>query len=248
MLVRFPLAFALLFAAATVHAQAGLTVIQVGQRLTILNETAAPVTFDSLRIASVEIGDGPYTGSTSARYVASLGGDIRNGSFYCSPFHPGPLCREGQPVLSGNALAPGDSVRFTSFEVFCDVCRPDVAPGRRDTMRVYSGGVAVPFNVAMPSELYVAGDATPEASAVHLGVAPNPVHGTVTMTFAQPALGAVRVAAFDALGRTVALLHDGPADEMLILRVDTALWPPSVYVVRAETAGRVAAVRLVVAR
>lgn len=246
--LRSALALAILFATAAVHAQGGLTATQVGNRLTISNETAAPVTLDSIRIASVEITDGQYRGSTSARYVASFGGKGVEGGFHCSPFRPGMLCQEGGGTLFGHEFALGDLVRFVSFEVVCDICRPAFASGGLDTMRVYSGGVAVPFNVPMPSELYVAGEAAPEAPAFRLGVSPNPARGAAVLALAQPAPGAVRVVATDALGREVAVLHDGPAGEALLLRFDTASWPPGMYMVRAEASGRVASARFVVMR
>lgn len=41
---------------------------------------------------------------------------------------------------------------------------------------------------------------------------PNPARGEVTVPFEMPAAGEVRVAVYDALGREVAVLHDGEAE------------------------------------
>ncbi|OZC01480.1 hypothetical protein BSZ36_17555 [Rubricoccus marinus] len=41
---------------------------------------------------------------------------------------------------------------------------------------------------------------------------PNPAHGEVTVPFEVPTTGEVRVAVYDALGREVAVLHDGEAE------------------------------------
>ncbi|MEL6614352.1 MAG: endonuclease [Bacteroidota bacterium] len=90
----------------------------------------------------------------------------------------------------------------------------------------------------------------PAALAVASGearmtVAPNPVR-----TQARIALGAsgerVRVEVFSALGRRVALLHDGPAPEAVTW--DAASVAPGVYVVRVASASGVDAVRVTVAR
>ena len=236
---------AVLLAATSASAQGGLTVVQHGERLVLLNETAGPVTLDSVRIASL---DEPYGASLSALYRASLGGERVDGQFHCSPYYAGGLCLEGEPTLFGRGLVPGDSVRFVSFEYRCDVCRGLAPRAVRDTMRVYSGGVATPLSVVMLDELFVASEARPEASALRLEASPNPSRGASVVTVARGAAGPVRVAVFDALGREVAVLHDGPAAEALGLRLDTSAWAPGVYVVRAVGRGEAASVRLVVAR
>ena len=236
---------AVLLAATGASAQGGLTAVQLSERLVLLNETAGPVTLDSVRIASL---DEPYGASLSALYMASLGGESVDGRFHCSPYFAEGLCLEGEPTLFGRDLVPGDSVRFVSFEYQCDICRGLAPRVVRDTMRVYFGGVAAPLNVVILEELFVGAEAPPEASAMRLEVAPNPSRGASVVTVALGAAGPVRVAAFDALGREVTVLHDGPAAEALTLRVDTSAWAPGVYVVRAAAGGRGASVRLVVAQ
>lgn len=78
-----------------------------------------------------------------------------------------------------------------------------------------------------------------------VSVAPNPVRAR-----ARIALGAsgevVRVEVFNALGRRVALLHDGPAPEAV--EWDAASVAPGVYIVRVVGASGVDAVRVTVAR
>ena len=51
---------------------------------------------------------------------------------------------------------------------------------------------------------------TPQESGLALGISPNPSAGDATVTLALDAPGAARVVVFDALGRRVAVLHDGP--------------------------------------
>ncbi len=78
---------------------------------------------------------------------------------------------------------------------------------------------------------------------------PNPARGAARVLLTLGAAGAVRVEAFDALGRRVALLHDGPLSAGThALALDAAALPAGAYVVRASGAGRTAAQRLSVAR
>ena len=102
----------------------------------------------------------------------------------------------------------------------------------------------------------VAAEAEPDAgpqeappTAFSLATHPNPARGAATVTVAMPTAGPVRVEAFDALGRRVALLHDGPlAAGTHTLGLDAAALPPGVYVVRAVTGATVASRRLTVVR
>jgi hypothetical protein len=84
---------------------------------------------------------------------------------------------------------------------------------------------------------------------LQLWVWPNPSRGaaTVALTLAQP--GEAAVALFDALGRRVALLHEGvlaAGAHRLPLRASSL--PPGVYVVRAIAGAEVAGASVVVAR
>ena len=78
--------------------------------------------------------------------------------------------------------------------------------------------------------------------------APNPSAGAVRLAFALAEAGPARLAVYDALGREVAVLADGP----LAAGPHAAEWADSVaagvYVVRLEAAGRVLTRTLVVTR
>ncbi len=78
---------------------------------------------------------------------------------------------------------------------------------------------------------------------------PNPAAGTATLALTLGRPSAVRVAAFDALGREVAVLHDGtlPAGSHA-LRLETAALPAGVYVVRATGEAGTAVRRVTVGR
>ena len=94
----------------------------------------------------------------------------------------------------------------------------------------------------------VARDAEPEPAPLAVTVAPNPTASGATVAVSGVASGAVRVAVFDALGREVAVVHDGPAAGSPRWAVDTSGWAPGAYVVRATTATASGAAGLVVAR
>ena len=94
----------------------------------------------------------------------------------------------------------------------------------------------------------VAGGAAPAPEALGLSLAPNPARSGATLTLTLGAAADLSVSVYDALGRRVARLHDGPAQAgTLTVRLAEALGP-GVYVVRATAGGRVATRRLVVVR
>src|SRR5690606_5531872 len=75
---------------------------------------------------------------------------------------------------------------------------------------------------------------------------PHPFREGARLTLAVPSAQAVRVAVYDALGREVAVLHDGPLEAGAhALALDGARLPAGVYVVRAEGAGGVVTRRVV---
>lgn len=76
----------------------------------------------------------------------------------------------------------------------------------------------------------------PEAGALALAVVPNPARGDARVLVSLATPGEARVEVYDALGRRVALLHDGPlAAGTQSLAIDAARLPAGVYVVRAVT-------------
>ena len=80
-------------------------------------------------------------------------------------------------------------------------------------------------------------------TALGLAVAPNPTARRAAVTVAVPEAGPVRAVLYDALGREVARLHDGPlAVGTHALPLDASRLRPGVYVVRVET-GEAAATR-----
>jgi hypothetical protein len=64
-------------------------------------------------------------------------------------------------------------------------------------------------------------------------VAPNPATGTASFSLRSASTEAVTVAVYDALGRQVAVLHDGPVGVEEAFTVDVSRLPAGVYVVRA---------------
>ena len=93
----------------------------------------------------------------------------------------------------------------------------------------------------------VAADGAPEAGAFGIeSVYPNPSAGRATVAFS--ASGPARVELYDALGRRLAVLHDGPAGPDAQARLDAARLAPGVYVVRLTSEGQSASRRVVIAR
>ena len=88
----------------------------------------------------------------------------------------------------------------------------------------------------------------PESASATLRAWPSPAAQSLTLTAEGLGTGAARVEAFDALGRRVAVLHDGLAPDALRLAVEVGAWPPGVYVVRAVSPAGSASARVVVAR
>jgi hypothetical protein len=82
-----------------------------------------------------------------------------------------------------------------------------------------------------------------------LEVRPNPFRGAATVTLTLPEPSEVTVALFDALGRRVALLHEGPlAAGRHAFALDGGALPAGVYVVRATAGAAMHATRVTVAR
>ena len=92
----------------------------------------------------------------------------------------------------------------------------------------------------------VAAEAAPLAAGTRLTIAPNPAVSRATVTVEQHEAGSLRVSLVDALGREVAVVHDGAlAAGTHRLALPLGALAPGVYAVRA--AG-VAPARVVVAR
>ena len=164
--------------------------------------------------------------------------------------------RASQPVAVGGGaiyvLASRSTPVNTAYEVVYSLWRGQ--PGGAELVASYGptdlnlapqmveagGRVYVTFSSAATGlELFtlgrtaVAGEPAPGAGTLALGPpSPNPASGRTTfvLTSAEP----VRVEAFDALGRRVAVLHDRSATGETVT-FDTAGLPAGVYAVRART-------------
>ena len=93
--------------------------------------------------------------------------------------------------------------------------------------------------------------AEPAVSPTALAVtaAPNPARTQAMVSVTVPETGPARVAVYDALGRQVAVLHDGPlAAGTHGLRLDAAGLAPGLYVVRAAAGGGAASRTITVVR
>lgn len=77
------------------------------------------------------------------------------------------------------------------------------------------------------------GKATPGASSLTLAAGPNPSSGTVRVSLTLAESSEATVSVFDALGRQVALLHEGAAIGTVEAMFDGRTFPAGVYVVRA---------------
>ena len=92
--------------------------------------------------------------------------------------------------------------------------------------------------IAAPRQTVAAEDGPRDTAALTLtGV--NPVRDAIRVAVSAGDAQSVRVRVFDALGREVARLHDGPvaAGQRLDLSADASAWSPGLYVVRAEGEG-----------
>lgn len=144
----------------------------------------------------------------------------------------------GSPALSGAGTVPSGLVQTAYVGAF-DGTTNWLAPW---TAMAYNGIASA----AHP----VANDLDPAVSGLSVGaLAPNPARGRAALAFTLDRPQAVRIAAYDVLGREVAVL----ADETLAagpqrVAFDTANLGAGVYVVRVEAGGAVATRMLAVVR
>ena len=111
-------------------------------------------------------------------------------------------------------------------------------------------GAWSPPGIIVGSDLATAGESGALPAALELGRPfPNPGRGAVTVPLSVPTAQRVSVEVVDALGRRVAVLHDGEmAAGTTVLRLDAASLAPGIYIVRAATSSGVASQRLTVVR
>ena len=93
------------------------------------------------------------------------------------------------------------------------------------------------------------GEPGPEDAAFALRVGPNPAAGAARVRLSLGRAQHARVEVYDALGRRIAVLHDGPlAAGTHPLALDGSRLPAGVYVVRAVTQTEVTSLRVTIAR
>ncbi len=153
-------------------------------------------------------------------------------------------------VRPGYVPALGDTfVILTSGSAvegeFAQVVTEGLPSGLAFTAEVSPDGLAVVLRV----ESAVASADGPGPGVLVLSVAPNPTHGPIRLALTAGAAGSARVEVVDALGRRVALVHDGPlAAGTTPLAFDATRLPAGVYTVRAVTAGGTTSRALTVVR
>ena len=132
-----------------------------------------------------------------------------------------------QPDAGADEYAPGQPVRFAPLTA------ADVGPDAPE-----AGGPTASAPAPAPS-----------ASVALSAPRPNPASAQVAVTLTTRASGAMGVAVFDALGRLVTVLHDGPlAAGAHALSFDASRLPAGVYLVRAADASGTASRTVTVVR
>ena len=104
------------------------------------------------------------------------------------------------------------------------------------------------FTLTIAPSGVTAGEDGAEAAFALSAARPNPASGRASMTLTLDRPQHVRAVLVDALGRTVAVLHDGEAAGVVSLAVDAGGLAPGVYVVRVPGAAATATRRITVAR
>jgi choice-of-anchor B domain-containing protein len=149
--------------------------------------------------------------------------------------------KAGLRILDAQNVSAGTLTEVAYFDTFI----PDDSPGFDGVWMAYpffaSGNVVAGDRdgglfVLRPTGLIVAGEEGPEDAGFGLtDPAPNPTHGSTTIRLTVESPQAVIVDALDALGRRVAMLHDGPvaAGGDLSLVFNATHLPAGPYVIRA---------------
>ena len=215
-------------------------------RFTLANETGAPVVLDSLAMR--------YQGTVGEMvhlwFVETVAGAPAFDCTFSGITVPAESKCFGAPALVPAGATVEVGVGFDA----CAICRTGEAPASGgtpiDTLLVYSGGLEVPQRVVFDGSNFVSLGDAPEAGGLALRVGPNPSAGVVRVSLTPGALAAsVEAVVYDALGRRMALVHDGPlAPGTSSFRLDTSGWPAGAYVIRASAGAGSTLARLTVAR
>ena len=116
-----------------------------------------------------------------------------------------------------------------------DIVIPNVETARGRLLIQAVGNIFFDVNnVNFSVQGIVAGEERAQVETGLSAVAPNPATETAAFTLRSGSTEAVTVAVYDALGRRVALLHDGPVGADQAFTVDVSRLPAGVYVVRAS--------------
>ncbi len=148
---------------------------------------------------------------------------------YEAPFDPADACR-GLVGRNDDGTARANS----QFD------RDTLVPGRSYTLVITGFGNtdAGPYDLSIlsPAAVTTAGEAIPDAASASFIAAPNPAADRAMLRFVAPSAEHVRVEAFDASGRNVAVLFDGhvAAGEARTVQFDVSLLPAGMYVVRTR--------------
>lgn len=223
-----------------------MTVAEPGGPLTVTDGVAAPSTDYRIELANLTT-EPVALDSLVMRFSEEWGLSTWRVETYDPPYvfcHFAPFEPDWMRCAPGVTFAPGTVVRLDVGYDPCAVCRG----GAPDTLLVYSGGVAEPDTVLFDDSGYVDTDDGPTLDALALAVSPNPSRGaaTVTLTGAVP-LASARVTLVDALGRRVAVLHDGPLPADARLALPPGL-PAGVYTVSVDADGQAVTARITVVR
>ena len=162
----------------------------------------------------------------------------------------------GELVLTWDAVEAEDDVRVTLID---QVTGAELDLGAAGSYSFTAAGTAAPGSglrtTGLASRFTLrasSGSATSDEAAPALATlsapAPNPARGAASLRLTVPSTERVRAAVYDALGREVAVLHDGDASGTVELRVDAASLSAGVYVVRVAGESFAGVQRLTVVR
>lgn len=206
--------------------------------LVIRNVSTAPVSLDSLGFTS-RYRDSPGLG-IAVELATFDGGQRQARTLFCGVRYRSCRIVDGTgdgPALQ-RTLAPGDSatVELTSY---CQICFAGGDPPLPDTLLLYRAGLPDPVEVQVTGfRMSVASEPGPSDPSVGVAVWPNPASAQASVHLTAPApVARVTASLHDALGRRLAVLHDGPlAAGVHPMAFDAGAVAPGVYVVQVMVA------------